>query len=217
MENKSKQSYLIFGASRGLGYQFASEISRYGHSGVAMVRQDNDAGQLHKLGFQCAIGDALNPQDVKDVLAGVPVDCTVISTIGSYRSENPVDFEGNRVIIDAMERRGLGKLLLVTSWGCGDTWQWLSPRFREIIGGAVRLKSLAETWVMSSSLDYRILRPVGLIDGEATGAALLTQSTEVHGLVRRADVARLGLQLVGDSSAKAGIFACHDPTLEKSQ
>lgn len=217
MANKSMQSYLIFGASRGLGYQFAREIGRHGHTGVAMVRKEKDAEQLHNLGFQCAIGDALDPENVRNVMGDVPEDCAVISTIGSYQSENPVDFEGNRIIIDAMERRGLGKFLLVTSWGCGDTWQWLSPRFREIIGGAVRLKSLAETWVMSSSLDYRILRPVGLIDGEATGAALLSQGAEVHGLVRRADVARLGLQVLDDPSAMAGVFACHDPTLVKSQ
>ena len=51
------------------------------------------------------------------------------------------------------------------------------------------MKSLAESWLQSSTLSWTILRPAGLQDGDATGQAELSQGKEMHGLVRRQDVA----------------------------
>jgi uncharacterized protein YbjT (DUF2867 family) len=215
MSDTHQASYFVFGAGKGLGYQFARELRADSQNVSALVRDRIQAERLESIGVRCSVGDATRPQDVRAALAGLPADSRVISTLGSFQSEHPVDFEGHRIIIDAMEELQLRQMLLVTSWGCGDTWKWLSPRFREIIGQAVRLKSLAETWLMTSRLDYRILRPVGLIDGEATGAAVLSQNQEVHGLVRRADVAKLGLALLRDPSTIGSVHACHDPSLEK--
>ncbi len=95
-----------------------------------------------------------------------------------------------------MELAGLKRLLLVTSLGCGDSWQYLPQRARAAFGHEVRLKSLAESWLQTSALEWTILRPAGLQDGEATGQAVLSQGEEVHGLVRRADVAACGLRLL---------------------
>jgi len=207
--------YFVFGASKGLGYQFVRELLEEGQNVSALVRDRTQAHQLEALGVRCSIGDALLPEDVRAALTILPAGSCVISTLGSFQSDRPVDFEAHRIIIDTMEDLQLRQFLLVTSWGCGDTWKWLSPRFREIIGPAVRLKSLAESWLMTSRLDFRILRPVGLTDGSPTGSAVLSQNQEVHGLVRRADVAKRGLVLLRDPSTIGSIHACHDPSLEK--
>ena len=208
-------TYFVFGASKGLGYQFVRELLADGQKVSALVRDRAQADSLEAKGVRCSIGDALCPEEVRAALAMLPADSRVISTLGSFQSDRPVDFEGHRIIIDTLEDLQLRQMLLVTSWGCGDTWKWLSPRFREIIGPAIRLKSLAESWLMTSRLDYRILRPVGLTDGDATGNAVLSQNEEVHGLVRRADVAKRGLALLRDPSTIGSIHACHDPSLDK--
>ncbi len=108
----------------------------------------------------------------------------MVSTLGSFRQPEPVDYLGNRHVIDEMEQAGLTRLLLVTSLGCGDSWQYLPERARAAFGHEVRLKSLAESWLQSSALSWTILRPAGLQDGDATGQAELSQGKEMHGLVR---------------------------------
>ena len=55
----------------------------------------------------------------------------------------------------------------------------------------------------------------GLQDGDATGRATLSQGKEVHGLVRRADVAAQGLRLLADETAVGQIYAIGDPTLQR--
>ncbi|XKV32226.1 NAD(P)H-binding protein [Aeromonas caviae] len=67
----------------------------------------------------------------------------------------------------------------------------------------------------SIALEWTILRPAGLQDGEPTGQAILSQGQERHGLVRRQDVAIRGLQLLTDQEACGQIYAIGDPGLSQ--
>ena len=206
---------LVFGASRGLGRAFTDQALRQGHRVLALVRQPEMAAELRTLGVEVIEGDALDPAAVQQACAQAGPGARVISTLGSFRQPQPVDYQGNRHVIDAMEQTGLTRLLLVTSLGCGDSWQYLPQRARSAFGHEVRLKSLAESWLQTSALEWTILRPAGLQDGEATGQAVLSQGEEVHGLVRRADVAACGLRLLGDKAAHSQIYAIGDPELQR--
>ena len=207
---------LVFGASRGLGRAFTDQALRQGHRVLALVRQPEMAAELRTLGVEVIEGDALDPAAVQQACAQAGPTARVISTLGSFRQPQPVDYQGNRNVIDVMEQTGLTRLLLVTSLGCGDSWQYLPERARAAFGHEVRLKSLAESWLQTSALDWTILRPAGLQDGEATGQAVLSQGKEVHGLVRRADVAAHGLLLLTDEAALGQIYAIGDPELHRT-
>lgn len=206
---------LIFGASRGLGRAFTDHALQLGHRVVALVRHADMASELHTLGVEVVIGDALDPLAVAQACRLAGRDARVVSTLGSFRQSAPVDYQGNRHVIDEMERAGLSRLLLVTSLGCGDSWQYLPERARAAFGHEVRLKSLAESWLQTSPLAWTILRPAGLQDGEPTGQAILSQGQERHGLVRRRDVAIRGLQLLTDQEACGQIYAIGDPGLNQ--
>lgn len=104
-------------------------------------------------------------------------------------------------------------MVLVTSLGCGDSWQYLSLRARTVFGQAVREKSLAESWLQTSSLDYVIVRPGGLLHGQATGKAILQQVDDVHGLVMRADVAEHVYLLAQQTTLKNQIYSIIQPEL----
>lgn len=207
---------LIFGASRGLGRAFTEQALRQGHRVVALVRNVDMVAELHALGVEVVQGDALDAAAVAQACLLAGSEARVVSTLGSFRQPQPVDYQGNRLVIDAMERAGLSRLLLVTSQGCGDSWQYLPERAREAFGHEVRLKSLAESWLQTSSLEWTIVRPAGLQDGEATGKAVLSQGQEVHGLVRRADVAEQGLRLLGEEGARGQIYAIGEPGLQRN-
>ena len=182
---------------------------------VALVRNPEMATELGELGVEVIEGDALDPAAVQQACVRAGQDAQVVSTLGSFRQAAPVDYQGNRHVIDAMEQAGLKRLLLVTSLGCGDSWQYLPERARAAFGHEVRLKSLAESWLQTSALAWTILRPAGLQDGDATGRATLSQGKEVHGLVRRADVAAQGLRLLADETAVGQIYAIGDPELQR--
>ena len=207
---------LIFGASRGLGRAFTGQALQLGHRVVALVRHADMATELRALGVEVVNGDALDPQAVTAACQLAGDEAQVISTLGSFRQAEPVDYLGNRQVIDEMERAGLKRLLLVTSLGCGDSWQYLPERARTAFGYEVRLKSLAESWLQTSTLAWTILRPAGLQDGIATGAAVLSQGKEMHGLVRRADVAACGLRLLTDEATAGQIYAIGDPSLSRA-
>ncbi|WP_429102921.1 SDR family oxidoreductase [Aeromonas veronii] len=206
---------LIFGASRGLGRAFTHHALAEGYRVVALVRSPEMATELSALGVEVIEGDALDPAAVQQACIAAGQDAQVVSTLGSFRQVVPVDYQGNRHVIDAMEQAGLKRLLLVTSLGCGDSWQYLPQRARAAFGHEVRLKGLAESWLQTSSLAWTILRPAGLQDGDATGRAELSQDKEVHGLVRRADVAAQGLRLLADETAVGQIYAIGDPELQR--
>ena len=206
---------LIFGASRGLGRAFTEQALQQGQRVIALIRSPEVAAELRALGVEVVNGDALDPQAVAVACQLAGDGAQVISTLGSFRQAEPVDYLGNRQVIDQMELAGLKRLLLVTSLGCGDSWQYLPQRARAAFGHEVRLKSLAESWLQTSALEWTILRPAGLQDGEATGQAVLSHGKEVHGLVRRADVAACGLRLLSDKAAHSQIYAIGDPDLQR--
>ncbi|ABU75118.1 hypothetical protein VIBHAR_p08271 (plasmid) [Vibrio campbellii ATCC BAA-1116] len=54
-----------------------------------------------------------------------------ISTIGRFRSDTPVDYIGHRYLTNAFEQSTSQHLLLITSLGCDDSWQYLSDRAKE--------------------------------------------------------------------------------------
>lgn len=100
---------LIFGASRGLGRAFTGQALRQGHRVVALVRHADMAAELQSLGVEVVTGNALDPQAVTMACQAAGNAARVISTLGSFRQAEPVDYLGNRLVIDEMERAGLSR------------------------------------------------------------------------------------------------------------
>ncbi|MGL5287391.1 MAG: SDR family oxidoreductase [Aeromonas sp.] len=208
--------FLLLGASRGLGHAICHSLLQRGAHITALIRNAEQAQRLRQAGVDVVEGDALDPQAMRAVCEQAGAKARVISTLGSFRAAQPVDFEGHRLLIDTMEATGLRRLLLVTSLGCGNSWQYLPARARHAFGFEVRLKTLAESWLQTSALEWTILRPAGLQDGEATGSARLAPpEEELHGVVRRADVATLAIELVAQRDTIGQILACVDDTLTR--
>jgi len=205
------KTLLVFGASRGVGRHAVEQALAEGRRVVALLRKPETQAELTALGAEVVPGDALNLAAGEAACHQAGTDAEVLSTLGSFGADQPVDYLGNRHVADAMATCGLRRLLLVTSLGCGDSWPTLSPRSRAAFGGSVREKTLAEAWLMTSSLDYTIVRPGGLRNGPALGNGQLSQHQEVHGFVRRADVAATALSLLAKPDSIGQIYALIDP------
>lgn len=201
------KTLLIFGAGSGIGLELATFCSQK-KSVVALIRHPEQADALRQAGITVIDGDALDPQAVLLACQTAGADAQIVSTVGGKLS----DYNANRLIIDTAEKTGIRQMVLVTSIGCGDSWPTLSDRAKQAFGQAVREKSLAESWLQTSTLEWCILRPGGLTDGEATGKAKLLQ-TEAHGRVRRKDVALAIGRILHPGDHWGKIYAVCDPTL----
>ncbi|UJF17330.1 SDR family NAD(P)-dependent oxidoreductase [Vibrio sp. SS-MA-C1-2] len=208
----------IFGAGSGLGAAMVEHFFNQGYRVIAVTRTPNNNlfinnPFINEYQIESIVCDATDPQQVNDAVKTLPENCWVISTMGSFGADIPVDYLGHRYLIDELEKRDIVRFLLITSLGCGDSWRYLSERSKLGFGSAVREKSLAEAWLQSSRLDYTILRPGGLKDGEATLTGVISQHKEVHGVIHRNEVARLTEQLLKNYQTIGQIYQCVDPTL----
>ncbi|MBF7995039.1 NAD(P)-binding oxidoreductase [Rahnella laticis] len=199
---------LIFGAGSGVGAELVA-LSAQERPVVALIRNPEQAETLRAAGVTVITGDALNPEDVLQACQMAGAEAQIVSTLGGKLS----DYTANRLIVDTAEKTGIRQMLLVTSIGCGNSWPTLSDRAKQAFGQAVREKSLAESWLQTSTLAWCILRPGGLMNGEATGKAHLIE-TEAHGRVRRADVALHIRQLLATGAGWGEVYALCDASLE---
>ena len=177
-------TWLVFGGAKGTGAQLIEYAIQHQQPVVAVVRKQEDADRLMAQQVQTFVGDACEGEIVMQACKAAGEEAVIVSTMGGDQ-----DYPAHRNVIECAEKTGIREMLMVTSLGCGDSWPTLSDRAKRAFGQAVREKSLAESWLQTSSLAWCIIRPGGLLNGEATGQGQLVQSTEVHGLIRRADVA----------------------------
>ncbi|AJZ87757.1 NAD(P)H-binding protein [Cedecea neteri] len=202
--------WLIFGAGgKGVGALTASLALTENRPVVVLVRNEEAAAKLREAGAQVIIGDACDADAVAAACLLAGKDATVISTMGGSH-----DYQAHRTVIDCAEKAGISRMVLVTSLGCGESWAYLSDRAKAAFGQAVREKSLAESWLQTSTLDFAIVRPGGLLHGEPTGTAALSQAAEIHGLVMRADVAAHVAELAKSSHLNHQVYGLVEPGLK---
>ncbi|OAN13348.1 flavin reductase [Photobacterium jeanii] len=207
------KTVVIFGAASGLGAAMVEYFYHQDCKVIAVARNPQKKPKLAELSIESLACDAVDEAQVKQTVAALPSDAWVISTMGSYKAEVPVDYIGHRNLINALEANEIKRFLLVTSLGCGDSWQYLSERAKQGFGFVLRDKSLAESWLQTSTLDYTILRPGGLKDGDVTEQGVLSQGVETHGVITRSEVARLAHQLLVADDSLGQIYQCVDPNL----
>ncbi|RKS87741.1 uncharacterized protein YbjT (DUF2867 family) [Orbus hercynius] len=203
------KSLLIFGASRGTGEQVVKHARKQGYRCVAVVRQQAHYDALLELGVEPILGDANDIDIIEKACLLAGKDCTIVSTLGG----NQANYQPQMHIINQAEKHQINHMVLITSLGCGDSWSTLSERAKAAFGYAVREKTLAEAWLQTSLLDYCILRPGGLTNGEATHNARCDTNTEVHGYIRRHDLALVILDKIQQPQLGNNIYSVIDPDL----
>jgi uncharacterized protein YbjT (DUF2867 family) len=209
---------LIFGATRETGLEVAKLLTARGDTVAAFARPTSDLTELKALPLQQIIyGDVLDPVAVGKAFAAGRFRA-VVCTIGAHRGQVPrPDFEGVKVIVDTMKKLDIKvpRLLLVTVIGAGNSHDAVAPKVHEVLGEVIRLKTLAENYVIGSGLRYVILRPGGMNSDPPTGKAIRTEDHSVMGVITRADLARLIVECIDDESTDGKIFHTVDPTIKR--
>ncbi len=208
--NPQAADVLIFGATRGAGYEVAKLLRERGEGVTAFVRPTSDRSLLEPLDVNYVVGDGMVSQEVKAAFAAGEYRA-VVTTLGCFSCDPPPDFIANRHIIDAASDAGVERLILVTSLGAGDSADatpWLSRRF---LADILPLKEQAEEHLIASDLQYTIIRPGGLPPATAaTGNGVLSEDRDAFGFIGRPDLAQLIVKSLGDDSTIGKTFAAVD-------
>ena len=163
-------------------------------------RSQAAAAELGALGDNVTpvIADCVEPAGcaalVDACVAGGRALTHVLSTLGGVEASSV----GSPNLMEAVA--GLGtveRFVLMTSLGCGETWDHLAPQAQKFLHDELKAKDVAEEHLLASGLPYCLVRPGGLHAGTepATGTGVLTAGDPtVSGSINRSDLAVLTMQ-----------------------
>jgi len=205
-------SVLIFGATGPTGFNVAKILHERGDQVTAFVRASSDTTELDALGITTVVGDALDVASVEAATNSGSFD-QVLTTLGCYSCDPPVDSTGNINVAEAAKAAGVSRVLLVTSIGAGDSAD--APPFlsKWFLRNVLPLKTEAEDHLKASGLDYTIIRPGGLVSKGATGNGYLSEDPMTFGLIDRADLAELIVECMDDDGTIGKTYSAADTEL----
>ena len=212
VEATGSLSVLIFGATGPTGFNVAKILNERGDKVTAFVRASSDTSQLDALGIPTVVGDALDMASVQAATQSGDFG-QVLTTLGCYSCDPPVDSTGNINVAEAAKAAGIKRVILVTSIGAGDSAD--APPFlsKWFLRNILPLKTEAEDHLKASGLDYTIIRPGGLVSKGATGNGYLSEDPMTFGLIDRADLAELIVECMDDGATIGKTYSAADTEL----
>lgn len=210
METANK--VLVVGATGGTGRATVEALLERGFRVTAFSRHaeslDIDSDRLTRIN-----GDATNPADVEQAVAGH--DAVIITLgitenpmrvrlFGASGTPNDVRSTGTRHVIAAMRKHGVRRLVVLSSYGVGETRNRLRPMDRLVFGLLLKPQiadtEAQEAVVRESGLDWVLAQPVHLTDDDRDEMPFASAEGEVHEWkIARKGVAQFLSQAAGAS------------------
>jgi putative NADH-flavin reductase len=201
---------LVLGASGGVGAHVVRLAREAGHDVTAVSRRAITVAD----GVRVVEGDV----QVEGVIDGAMAGCdAVLSSLGIRRVNprnpwsalaSPEDFSSRtaRLIVAAMKRHGVRRVLAVSAAGVGDSARGLNwlMRFmidRSNVGVAYRDLERMEREYAESDLDWCCVRPTALDDAPLSGRAIEVDRFTIRSWISRADVAQWMLARLSSPTA----------------
>lgn len=194
------------GATSGIGKCAMEDALSRGLSVRAFARGANDLPE--RKGLERVAGDARKADEVAKALEGVRAVIYALGIrerISMLWEEETLFSETTQILLDAMTADGPRRLVAVTGFGAGRSKSAMSlierTGHRAILGRPYADKDRQEALIMDSTLDWTIVRPVILTNGEKTGRVRVLRDPETwrNGLISRADVGAHLITTVEDS------------------
>jgi putative NADH-flavin reductase len=167
---------LVIGATGGSGRAAVEQLLAQGHTVTALTRREPRVGE-RRAGVSYVQGDAMNEVDVERAVAGQEA---VVVTLGisenplrvrlSGPAHTPIDVRsaGTRNVIAAMEKQGVRRLVVQTSYGVGDTrtrLRWADALFfKLLLKPQIEDTEIQSRVVEESGLEWVMVQPVHLTD-----------------------------------------------------
>lgn len=194
---------LIFGATGTVGRELVTQALEMGHAVTAFARDPSKLETKHP-SLEIIEGDVMDSALVDRAVAGHEA---VLVALGAG-IKGQVRSTGTLIIIQAMQRNGVRRLVCLSTLGVGDSranmnFYWKYIMFGMLLRGAFADHVSQEEHVIRSELDWTIVRPAAYTDGERTGNYRHGFPATAKALklkISRADVADFVLAQLADDS-----------------
>ncbi|MFW3169833.1 NAD(P)-dependent oxidoreductase [Geodermatophilus sp. CPCC 206100] len=189
---------LVVGATGGSGRAAVAALAARGHEVTAFARRAS-GGLGATPGVRAVDGDVTVPADVERAVRGQ--DAVVVTLgiaehplrvrlLGSRSTPLDVRSRGTRTVVEAMRAGGVRRLVVQSSYGVGETRARLPLSSRLVFALLLRPQiadhERQERLVRDSGLDWVLLQPVYLTDGEEPAAPAVDGTIEGWRVSRRA-------------------------------
>ncbi|TKC05851.1 NAD(P)-dependent oxidoreductase [Pedobacter frigoris] len=194
---------IIFGATGTVGKELVKHAVENGYDVTAFVRHPEKMQNTNNPNLKICKGDVLNIVDVENALKNQEVVLCALGdgNVGKIRAL------GTKNIIEAMHKSGPKRLICQTTLGMGESYGnlnfiWKHIMFGMLLKKAFRDHQLQERYILNCNLDYTIVRPSALTDGDITKQYKIGFDGNFKKLklkISRADVADFMLQQIATS------------------
>lgn len=194
---------IIFGATGGTGTKLIYQALEAGHMVTAFCRTPAKISQFHER-LRIIQGDVLDAESVESALSGQDA---VFCALGmpDIRDKSQLRFSATNIIINAMKQKKVKRLICLSALGAGHSIDSMPFHYRYILLPLVMKHlyidhNLQEATIKKSHLDWTIIRPAILTNGEHTRRYLhgtvLPKAAKLK--VSRADTADFMLKQLND-------------------
>ena len=195
---------IIFGSTGGTGQQVVTQALEQGHEVTAFARSPEKLDQQHE-NLQVIKGNVLDFDSVERAIQG---NDAVLCAIGRPpMDKSNLRTNGTKNIIRAMEKTGVKRIICQSSDGVGDSRDMLPFLYKYLIVPLLLRRAFAdheiqENCIKKSRLDWIIVRPTALTDGEHTGSyqqGYTVGNKTIKFKISRADTADFMLKQLADN------------------
>lgn len=165
--------------------------------------------ELYKtnLNLTIRVGSVLSPSDIDTVLTSDPHVDAVVVTLGTRILNKGAGFDicsaGQRLINESAGRAGIKHMILITSFGVGESKKYFRGMFESFFIGWVLKNLIADKEVQEQLVRedgrfaWTFVRPGGLTNGEKTKIYKVGEEL-TGGKIARANVAHFVIGLVAE-------------------
>lgn len=188
---------VVAGAHGQVARRLVRLLAQGGQEVVGLVRNPDHAADVESDGARCAVVD-LESAGVDEVAAAVSGADAVVFAAGAgpgsgEARKDTVDRGAAVLLADAAQAAGVGRYVLVSSWGVdavrgGATPDGVDPVFAAYLRAKLAAEEDLLARAAAGAFELAVLRPGGLTDDPGTGAVRLERSVP-RGRVSRDDVA----------------------------
>lgn len=189
---ETSRNILLIGATGRTGRATIEALLSRGHRVTAFSRHseslEHDSDRLSRMN-----GDATDPRDVERAVAGhdaviVTLGITEnpirVRLFGAANTSNEVRSAGTRNVIAAMRKHGVRRLVVLSSYGVGETrgsLRWLDRVFFNLLlKPQIADTEAQEHAVRESGVDWVLAQPVHLTDDDADRMPFASAEGEVR-------------------------------------
>lgn len=184
---------LIIGAT-GLTGRHVLECALNSGDSITVLARKPEALEDVKDEITVIKGDATSKDDVIQAMAGQDI---VISTLGTGKSlrANELFTRAAKALVDAAKQTGVTRLIWLSSFGVGDTFQdatiMQKLMYKTLLRNLYKNKDESEKIIKASNLQWTIVYPTTLTNGPAKRNYRVAERMKMKGANRisRADVA----------------------------